>query len=414
MAEMVSYLPISSPFIRFAGRYVDEAFGFAAGWNFFVFEAALVPFEVTACNLIIHFWSDIVPAGGIIAIVLVLYLLINVLAVQWYGETEFWAALGKVLLIIGLIIYTFIAMLGGNPLGDRFGFRYWNNPGSFAELYRTGDLGRFLGFLQCLIQASFTIAGPDYVSMAAGEAENPRQVMPRAFKAVFYRLTAFFVLGSLAVGILVPYNDPEMTAAFEKGLPGAAASPYVVSMNRLHIPVLPHIVNAMVLASAFSAGNSYVYCASRSLFGLALEGKAPKFLTKCTKNGVPIYCVIVVLLVALLSFLQVSNNAAVVLDWFVALVTASQLMNFSVMCYTFIAYKKACDVQGFDRTKLPYRGWYQPYVAWYGLTGTFVMCFVGGYTVFLDGNWNGMILLFELVQWLLTFRQSRTSSLVIL
>ena len=74
MSEMVTYLPISSPFIRFAGRWVDEAFGFAAGYNFFVFEAALVPFEVVACNVIIHFWSDIVPAGGIIAIVLILYL----------------------------------------------------------------------------------------------------------------------------------------------------------------------------------------------------------------------------------------------------------------------------------------------------------------------------------------------------
>lgn len=55
--RQVTYLPISSPFVRFAGRYVDEAFGFAAGWNFFVFEAALVPFEVTACNVIIHYWS---------------------------------------------------------------------------------------------------------------------------------------------------------------------------------------------------------------------------------------------------------------------------------------------------------------------------------------------------------------------
>ena len=73
MAEMVTYLPISSPFIRFAGRFVDDAFGVAAGWNFFVFEAFLVPFEITACNVIIHFWSDVVPAGGIIAIVIVLY-----------------------------------------------------------------------------------------------------------------------------------------------------------------------------------------------------------------------------------------------------------------------------------------------------------------------------------------------------
>jgi yeast amino acid transporter len=126
--------------------------------------------------------------------------------VKWYGETEFWAALGKVLLIIGLIIYTFIAMLGGNPQHDRFGFRYWKNPGSFAELYYEGSLGRFLGFLQCLILASFTIAGPDYVSMAAGEAENPRHVMPRAYNAVFYRLTTFFVLGSLCVGINVSWR----------------------------------------------------------------------------------------------------------------------------------------------------------------------------------------------------------------
>ena len=73
LAEMVTYLPISSPFIRFAGRYVDEAFGVAAGYNFFVFEAALVPFEIVACNVIIHYWSDVVPAGGIIAIVIVLY-----------------------------------------------------------------------------------------------------------------------------------------------------------------------------------------------------------------------------------------------------------------------------------------------------------------------------------------------------
>lgn len=73
MAEMVTYLPISSPFIRFAGRFVDDAFGVAAGWNFFIFEAALVPFEIVACNVIIRFWSDVVPTGAIIAIVIVLY-----------------------------------------------------------------------------------------------------------------------------------------------------------------------------------------------------------------------------------------------------------------------------------------------------------------------------------------------------
>ena len=320
---------------------------------------------------------------------------INLFAVQWYGESEFWLALGKVVLIVGLIIFTFLAMLGANPLHDRYGFRFWYEPGSFAEFYTTGSLGRFMGFLACFILASFTVAGPDYVSMAAGEAENPRVVMPKAYNAVFYRLTAFFVLGALAVGINVPYNDRDLINAFKDGLPGAAASPYVVAMRRLGIRVLPDIVNALILGAAFSAGNSYVYCASRSLFGLALEGKAPKFLTKCTRNGVPVYCVLIVLLIALLSFLQVSNGASVVLEWFVNLVTASQLINFSVISFTYIRFNKACEAQGISRDSLPHKGWLQPYAAWYALCGTFVMTFVGGYEVFLPGKWDVPTFLFS-------------------
>jgi amino acid transporter len=300
-----------------------------------------------------------------------------------------------VLLIVGLIIFTFITMLGGNPDGDRYGFRYWKNPGSFAELYKTGSLGRFLGFLQCLIQASFTIAGPDYVAMAAGEAVNPRVVMPRAFNAVFYRLTTFFVLGSLCVGIIVPHNDEQMSNAFEKDLPGAAASPYVSGMTRMRIGVLPHIVNAMVLGAAFSAGNSYVYCASRSLYGLALEGKAPRFFTKCTKQGVPFYSVGLVLAISLLSFLQLGRGSAVVLTWFVSLITASQLINYAVVCFTFICFYRACKAQSLSRDSLPYKGLLQPYAAYFGLAGTFTMAFVGGYTVFLPGNWDVPTFLFS-------------------
>ena len=231
--------------------------------------------------------------------------------------------------------------------------------------------------------------------MAAGEAENPRVVMPKAYNAVFYRLTTFFILGSLAVGILVPYNDEELTKAYANSAPGAAASPYVVAMNRLQIKVLPHIVNAMVLTAAFSAGNSYVYCASRSLYGLALEGKAPAILTRCTRKGVPYYCVGIVLVLALLSFLQVSNSASVVLQWFVNLVTASQLINFSVMCFTYIRFHKALKAQGISRDTLPYKAMLMPYAAYFGLTGCFVMTFVGGYPVFLPGQWDVPTFLFS-------------------
>ncbi|KAJ3995630.1 general amino acid permease AGP2 [Lentinula boryana] len=387
LSEMVTWIPISSPFVRFADRFVDPALGLCAGINFFIFEAALIPFEVTAFNVVLQFWTDKIPLIAVIFFVLMCYLALNLWTVRYFGESEFWFASGKVILAVGLIFFTFITMVGGNPIHDAYGFRFWNRA-PFAEYIHTGSLGRFLGFLSCLIQASFTIAGPDMVSIAAGEAQTPRLILPRAFKSVFYRLTTFFVLGTLCVGIVVSYSDPNLLAALDDARPGAGSSPYVIAMQRLHIKVLPDIVNALILTSIFSAGNSYVYNASRTLYGLALEGKAPAVFRKCNRNGVPVWCVIATLGIALLSFLQVSNNSAVVLQWFVNLVTASQLLNYAIICFTYLRFYKALKVQGISRDTLPHKSFWQPFSAYYGFTGTIVMAFVGGYTVFLPGRWD--------------------------
>ncbi|KIK59626.1 hypothetical protein GYMLUDRAFT_74504 [Collybiopsis luxurians FD-317 M1] len=392
LSEMVTWIPISSPFVRFADRFVDPALGFCAGINFFVFEASLIPFEVTAFNVVLQFWTDKIPLIAVIFFVLLCYLALNLWTVRYFGESEFWFASGKVVLAVGLILFTFITMVGGNPIHDAYGFRFWNpskvEGAPFAEYIHTGSLGRFLGFLSCLITASFTIAGPDMVSMAAGEVQTPRHVLPRAFKSVFYRLTTFFVLGTLCVGIVVSYSDPNLLSALSDARPGAGSSPYVIAMERLEIRVLPSIVNALILTSIFSAGNSYVYNASRTLFGLALNGKVPAFFRRCNRNGVPVYCVLATLAVALLSFLQVSNNSAVVLQWFVNLVTASQLLNYAIICFTYLRFYKALKVQGISRDSLPHKSFWQPFCAYYGFTGTIIMAFVGGYTVFLPGKWS--------------------------
>ncbi len=153
--------------------------------------------------------------------------------------------------------------------------------------------------------------------MTAGEAEIPRTTLPRTFKGVYMRLTTFFILGALSVGILLPYSDPNLQLALSDPKPGAGSSPYVIAMQNMNIPILPHIVNALIMLSIFSAGNSYFFCSSRTLYGMALQRRLPSFLTKCTRNGVPIYCVRVTMLVSLLAFLQVSNGTAKVLEWLV-------------------------------------------------------------------------------------------------
>ena len=301
-------------------------------------------------------------------------------------------------------------MVGGNPQNDAYGFRYWNDPvskshlerryrfsnrlplkGAFAEFVTTGPLGRFEGFLGALWTAAFTIVGPEYLAMVAGEAKRPRIYLKAAFKTMYWRFAVFFIIGALCVGIIIPYNDPTLVNVLSGksgGAGTAAASPYVIAMQNMSISVLPHITNALLVSSIFSAGNALTYCATRSLYGLALEGQAPKFLRKCTKNGVPIYCYLVTMLFPLLSFLQVSNGSAQVITWLANLVTAGQIINFIVMALTYIFFYRALKAQDIDRRTLPYYGWFQPYCGWIGLAGMIITVTCYGYTTFLPGYWD--------------------------
>lgn len=277
-------------------------------------------------------------------------------------------------------------MVGGNPQKDAYGFRYWRDPGVFGTVsWADGSLGKFEGFLGALWAASFCIVGPEYISMVSGEAKRPRVYIKNAFKTVYIRFGAFFILGALCVGVVLPYNDPTLVQVLTSGEKSAAASPYVIAMSNLNINGLPHLVNALLITSIFSAGNTYTYCATRSLYSLAIEGRAPKFLRKCTKNGVPIYCFVIVMAFPFLSFLQLSDSAATVLNWLVNIVTAGGLINFITMMVTYLCFYRACKAQGLDRKTLPYTGYLQPWGTVVGLVILVIILGVYGYSTFLPG-----------------------------
>lgn len=58
------------------------------------------------------------------------------------------------------------------------------------------------------------------------------------------------------------------------------------------------------------------------MYGLSLEGRAPRFLSYTTRKGVPLYCFCVVMVFPMLAFLQCGSNSSEVIGWFVSLVTA--------------------------------------------------------------------------------------------
>ncbi|KAH7127329.1 histidine permease [Dactylonectria macrodidyma] len=386
MAEMAVYMPVSGSFIRFAGKWVDEAFGFMAGWNFFLYEACMIPFEISAINLILTFWRDDIPVWAVCLACMFLYGVLNIFAVKYYGEAEFWLSSGKFFLILLVFAFTFVTMVGGNPQHDAYGFRYWRNPGSFAEYITTGSLGRFQGFLGALWSAAFTIVGPEYLAMVAGEAERPRILLKQAFKTMYWRFGFFFIGGALCVGIILPYNDPTLNE--NEGAGTANASPYVIAMRNMGVSFLPHLTNALLVSSIFSAGNAYTYCAMRSLYGLALEGQAPAIFTRCTKSGIPYYCFIVTMIFPIISFTTIGNTSAQVVQWLGYLTQAAQLLDYIIMSVTYIFFYRALQAQGIDRNTLPYKGWGQPYCAY--ISAALITAILGayGYTTFLPGWWD--------------------------
>lgn len=242
----------------------------------------------------IQFWNGAVDinVAAWISLIIVLVICLNIFAVAIYGEAEFCFASVKIITIVGLLIFAFIIDLGGGPTHDRLGFRYWKHPGAMKEYVALGDKGRFLGLFSTLVNAAFSYGGVEMVAVAAGEAEDPRRNIPKAVRRVFWRILFFYVLGSLAIGVLIPYDEPRLLSAIDGDAPGAAASPWVIAIYRASVPVLPSIINAVILTSATSSANAFLYTGSRYLYALAQNGQAPRFLLRCSKRYLIIHPVL--------------------------------------------------------------------------------------------------------------------------
>ncbi|KAG0224210.1 hypothetical protein BGW42_005289 [Actinomortierella wolfii] len=380
LAEMVTYLPmrgITVPY--FVGRFVDPSLAFAVGWNYWYAYAMLIGAEATAAGIIVDYWQLPVNIAVWITIVLVVMLLLNIIAVSFFGEAEFWFASIKLITICGLIILGIVIFFGGGPNQDSvLGFHYWKTAGAFAEYKAAGSLGKFLAYWQAFITAGFAfITSPELIAIAAGETIDPRRNIPKAARRFVLRLAIFYGLSSLLIGILVPRDDPNLL-----GASNASASPFVIGIQRVGIPVLNHLINAAVLTSAWSAGNSFLYSGSRILYSLSLNGQAPKIFSTTNSRGVPYAAVLFTWCFGLLAFLNVSRSGATVFNWFVSISTISGFIAWIVVLITYLRFRKAMIYNNMLNV-LPYKTKFQPYATYVALTIIILLTITSGFKTFI-------------------------------
>ncbi|KIK59862.1 hypothetical protein GYMLUDRAFT_44336 [Collybiopsis luxurians FD-317 M1] len=387
LGEMAAFLPHKNGFAGYGSRFVDPALGFALGWNYLLKYLITTPNNINAAGVVIQYWNDSINIAVWMVVFIVFIFLVNMLGVRVFGELEFWFSSIKVVALVGLILMGIIIDLGGNPKHDRIGFRYWDPPygpmGSYLKSQvHNGHLATFLGFWATLTNALFAYIGTELVGVTVGEAENPRKTIPKAIRQTFFRILVFYVGGVFVIGLVVPSTDNSLFLA-TKSKTGAAASPFVVATTLAGIKVLNHVINAVILIFTLSAANSDLYIGSRTLYGLAIEGKAPKIFRKVNRMGVPYPSLILCTIFCGLVFLNVASGGAKVFTWGVALVSTFGAITWMCLAFSHIRFMRALEAQGISRHTLPYKAPFQPYASWFALIFTGIVIFFKGFDGFL-------------------------------
>ncbi|KAH7251283.1 amino acid permease-domain-containing protein [Fusarium tricinctum] len=358
LGEMAAYIPVAGAFTTYATRFLDPTFGFAMGWIYWFSWSITFALELTAAGLIIQYWEKDLNIGIWIAVFWVLFTAANFMPVRWFGEFEMWFSSIKVVTIVGFIIFSICVNAG---VGDQgyLGFKYWKDPGAFNEHLVEGDVGRFVGFWSVLVTAGFSYQGSELVAIGAGETKDPRKTIPSAMRWTFWGVFSIFIATVFFLGLNIPSTNKDLLSESHD----ASASPLVIVAQLAGVPILPSILNAVLLTAVLTAANSDVYSSSRILISLADSGHAPAFLKKTNRFGTPYNAVGVCAAVGFLSFLNLSNDGTVVFDWFLSITSVAGFIAWAIISLCHIRFMKALSLQGLSRSDLPYVAPFQPYLS---------------------------------------------------
>ncbi|MFE4142304.1 amino acid permease [Peribacillus sp. YIM B13472] len=380
LGEMATYMPVSGSFSTYATRFVDPAFGFALGWNYWFNWAVTLAVEIAAAAIIMKFWLPDVPSLIWSALFLGIVFTLNALSIKSYGESEYWFALIKVIAIICFIIIgllTIFGVFGGKVIGFE---NFTMDEAPFK--------GGFLSIISIFLIAGFSFQGTELVGIAAGESENPEKNVPNAIRQVFWRILLFYIGAILILGLLIPYTSPSLLNGDVENI---SVSPFTLVFERAGFAFAASVMNAVVLTSLLSAGNSGLYASTRMLWSMAKDKQAPQFLAKVNRRGIPMNALILTALIGGLAFLT-SIFGDHVFTW---LLNASGLTGFIAwigIAISHYRFRRAYVAQGGDLNELKYKAKWFPL----GPILSFVLCMgvVAGqnYQAFLSGSidWYGV------------------------
>lgn len=323
LGEMTVDYPTSGSFVEYAHRYLGTGAGFIAGWNAWLLFMCACMLEVTAVAMLLDYWLHI-PHWITCAVLLTVFGGINLISVKYFGETEFWFAGIKVAVIIFIIVAGLYLIFANSSIHHIA----VQNVHHFAvgDNFFTHGIS---GFLTALSLVCLAFCGAEFVSVAAGEAEDPKRSIPKAINGVVVRIVLFYVLTIAIVVIMSPLH----TIQVSKNL-------FTAVFATLGFAHAADIINIVAITAALSSLNSCLYVSARFLYRLALNGQAPQKFARVSKNHLPKNALIFTVILAFLAVIANYTFPAYVLQALFAIITVAIIINWYIILLSHMFFRK--------------------------------------------------------------------------
>lgn len=294
-AELGAAFPVAGGLARFSYFSHGNVTGFVAGISCWLGYVAIAPIEVQAMvRYLADAWPWLMtspdsgifsPAGvGVASVLLLLMSAVNLMGVQWFGESNKYITLWKIVVPVSIPLSLMMVSFNRDNFFQQGGFfpEGWN--GVFAAVATGGVMFAMLGFRAAIEMA--------------GEAKNPQRDLPLATVGSVLITGAIYIF--IQVGFLGALSPSSLENGWSHLASHVAAGPLVELATAAG---LVWLVRVIYIDSVISPGGSgLVFCAAsaRLPYAMAQNGQLPSVLALLNRKGIPHIAVGINFLVGLL------------------------------------------------------------------------------------------------------------------
>lgn len=295
LGELSVHDPNTGAFHTYASKYINPGIGFITAWMYWLTWTIALGSEFIALSTIGQQYFPNIPVWGFSLIFTVIILLLNIINMNLFSSSEFWMSLIKVLALVVFLGLGILIIFKIIPI------HHTHFKPFFGQLTANGIFPNgLIPVISIVLSANFAFSGAEMIAVGAGESQTPEKTVPQSIKHTLIILVILFIGTIVALGSILPQSDSSL-----------AQSPFVTILSNVNIPYASDIMNLILFITIFSGANSGVYAASRMLWSLADKNTLPKGLAKLSKNGIPVYGLILTIaggLLALFSSIYAPNT----------------------------------------------------------------------------------------------------------